>query len=190
MKIFKLSNINVKNERKQTVNKKELALKIERASKLRGSFKLRSGQISDVYFDKYQFESDPDLLNAITDHFIPMIPENIDLLGGMELGGIPLASVLSLKTKIPCVFIRKKAKSYGTEKQAEGPKVQNKNILLVEDVITTGGAVCDSAKALRKEGGIVEYVISVIHRNSDTSQLNQNNLKLQSLFTLNDFSSL
>ena len=172
------------------MNKKELALKIEKISKLRGSFKLRSGQISDVYFDKYQFESDPDLLNAITDHFIPMIPKNTDLLGGLELGGIPLASVLSLKTQIPCVFIRKKAKSYGTEKQAEGPKVQNKNILLVEDVITTGGAVCDSAKALRKEGGIVEHVISVIHRSSDTSHLSQNNLKLQSLFTLNDFSSL
>ncbi len=170
------------------LSKKDLALQIEKISKLKGSFKLRSGQTSDFYFDKYQFESNPIILDAITDYLVDMIPKNIELLGGLELGGIPIATALSLKTKIPCVFIRKQAKNYGTKKQAEGQSVKHKKILLVEDVITTGGAVCSSAISLRKEGGLVEHVICVIYRGLSSSKLEQENLKLQSLFNLNDFS--
>lgn len=169
------------------MNLKSLALEIKKKSQLTGNFKLRSGQTSSLYFDKYQFESDPDLLNQITDHFIPFIPSQTQLLGGLELGGIPLASVLSVKTKIPCVFIRKKAKEYGTQKQAEGPCVDGKIITLIEDVVTTGGAVFEATQALRNSGGIVHQVLCVINRGAQLSEWESKNLKLKSLFHLDDF---
>ena len=169
------------------MDRKTLALEIKKSSQLKGNFKLRSGQTSSFYFDKYQFESNPHLLNAITDHLIPLIPQETQLLGGLELGGVPLASVLSIKTKIPCVFIRKKAKEYGTQKQAEGQNVEGKIITLIEDVITTGGAVCECVEALRKDGGIVKNVVCVIDRGSSPLTWKGKNLKLKNLFNLDDF---
>lgn len=168
------------------MNKQELAFQIQKASQLKGSFKLRSGRISNIYFDKYQFESRPELLDSITDHLMDMIPHGIDILGGMEMGGIPLAAALSLKTKKPCVFIRKQAKKYGTEKQAEGCSVLGKKVLLIEDVITTGGAVCSSAELIKKAGGIAEHTLCVIYRGESPALLDSAKLKLHSLFQLKD----
>ena len=172
------------------MNRKTLASEIKNISHLKGTFKLRSGQTSSFYFDKYQFESHPHLLGTITDYLVPLIPKETELLGGLELGGIPLASVLSIKTNIPSVFIRKKAKEYGTQKQAEGPSIQGKSITLIEDVISTGGSVFECATALRKEGALVKNVICVIDRGSSPSTWKENNLHLKSLFNLEDFSNL
>ena len=173
-------------------DKKKLALEIEKACLLRGSFQLRSGQISDFYFDKYRFESSPLLLGSVAFHLAPMLPEGADFLGGLELGGAPMAAALSLQTKIPCVFVRKKAKNYGTKALAEGAPISNKKITLIEDVITTGGQVCMSAEDLRKKGAVVENVLCVIHRSrSHTNEnLKKMGLHLKSLFHLSDFKSL
>jgi orotate phosphoribosyltransferase len=101
------------------MNRKDLAREIYRVSHLEGQFKLRSGQISNQYFDKYLFESNPGLLSAIVDHMSMLIPPQTEVLAGLEMGGIPIATALSLKTNLPVVFVRKKAKEYGTCKLAE-----------------------------------------------------------------------
>ena len=177
------------------MDKKELAQEVQKVSKLEGSFKLRSGKTSSFYFDKYRFESRPKILSQIADHLQPLIPKNIDFLAGLELGGVPLAAVLSLKTQIPCVFVRKKAKDYGTCSLAEGADIKGKKLLIIEDVVTTGGQVVLSAEELRKRGAVVESALCVIYRGPHTEgqgiellNFQKINLKLQSLFTLSDFS--
>ena len=129
-----------------------LAADIDAACRLSGTFTLRSGQVSHEYFDKYLFETSPALLARVAEAMVELVPEDTELLGGLEMGGIPIATVLSSRTGLPALFVRKKAKEYGTCKLAEGPDVAGRRITLVEDVITTGGAVRDATKALREAG--------------------------------------
>jgi orotate phosphoribosyltransferase len=100
--------------------KNELAKKIFTASHLIGAFTLRSGQVSNEYFDKYLFESDPALLSAIADAMAALIPAGTQVLAGLEMGGIPIAVALSLRSGVPAAFVRKQAKQYGTRKLTEG----------------------------------------------------------------------
>lgn len=167
---------------------KELALEIYKVSYLRGEFKLRSGQISSEYFDKYQFESNPHLLRSIGEQMSALVPQGTELLGAMEMGGIPLATVISLHTGLPVVYVRKQPKSYGTCRFAEGPSVRNKKVCLIEDVITTGGQVVISAKDLRGEGAQISHVLCAIDRSEGKATgLHKAQLQLTSLFTLADF---
>jgi len=141
-----------------------LARDIDARCRLTGEFTLRSGQVAGEYFDKYLFETDPDLLARVASAMVPLLPAGTDLLGGLEMGGIPIATVLSARTGLPALFVRKNAKEYGTCKLAEGPDVAGRRITLVEDVITTGGAVRDATNALRELGAIVDVVVCAIDR--------------------------
>lgn len=141
-----------------------LAARLSEAARLSGSFRLRSGQIASVYFDKYQFESDPGLLAAVAEAMVDLVPDDIDLLAGLELGGVPVATALSLVTGLPMVFVRKTAKEYGTAKLAEGPRIEGKRLLVVEDVVTTGGQVALSTQQLRERGALVSSAACVIDR--------------------------
>jgi orotate phosphoribosyltransferase len=105
----------------------------------------------------------------------------------MELGGVPVVTALSLATGLPAAFVRKQAKRYGTAKLAEGADVDGRRVLVVEDVITTGGDVVRSATQLRELGGVVESVLCVIDRSAgDHSLLESADLRLISLFAAND----
>ena len=108
------------------MTREELGSEIQKVSLLHGEFRLRSGIISNEYFDKYQFESRPKLLREIAKGMINLLPNDFDLLAGLETGGIPLATAIALEINKPIVFVRKKAKEYGTMKLAEGPNVQPK----------------------------------------------------------------
>ena len=141
-----------------------LAADIDAMCRLSGTFTLRSGQVSSEYFDKYLFESDPLLLARVARQMVALVPDETELLGGLELGGVPIATVVSSLTGLPALFVRKQAKEYGTCKLAEGPDVAGRRITLVEDVITTGGAVRDATNALRAAGAVVETVICAIDR--------------------------
>lgn len=142
----------------------QLAQAIYEVAHLTGHFKLRSGQTSNEYFDKYRFEAQPYLLKAIASQMAALIPAETEILAGLEMGGIPIATALSLETGLPVVFVRKEAKSYGTEKLAEGLDIKNKKVCVIEDVITTGGQVVISTEDLRKLGALVDSVLCVIHR--------------------------
>ena len=144
-----------------------LARDIDTCCRLSGEFTLRSGQVSQEYFDKYLFESDPVLLARVADRMVDLLPKDTDLLGGLELGGVPIATVVSLRTGLPALFVRKQAKEYGTCKLAEGPDITGRRVTLIEDVITTGGAVRDATNALRAAGAIVEVVVCAIDRSPE-----------------------
>ncbi|MGZ4450105.1 MAG: orotate phosphoribosyltransferase [Nocardioides sp.] len=141
-----------------------LAADIDACCRLTGTFTLRSGQVASEYFDKYLFESQPALLARVARQVVDLLPEDTDLLGGLELGGIPIATMVSSLTGTPALFVRKKAKEYGTCKLAEGPDVAGRRVTIVEDVITTGGAVRDATRALREAGAVVEVVVCAIDR--------------------------
>jgi len=142
----------------------DLARDIDTCCRLTGEFTLRSGQVSHEYFDKYLFEARPELLRRVVAQMRRLVPEGTELLGGLEMGGIPIATVLSAETGLPALFVRKEAKTYGTCKLAEGPDVAGRRITLVEDVITTGGAVRDATIKLREYGATVEHVLCAIDR--------------------------
>jgi len=147
------------------VNRRELAADIDAACRLSGKFTLRSGLTSDEYFDKYLFESDPKLLRRVAEAMVSLIPRGTDLLGGLELGGVPLATVVSQLNGLPTLFVRKRAKEYGTERLAEGViDIAGRRVTLIEDVITTGGAVRQAALSLRAQGAEVASVVCAIDR--------------------------
>ena len=145
----------------------DLASDIDACCRLTGQFTLRSGQIASEYFDKYLFESQPALLERVAAQMVGLLPEGTELLGGLELGGVPIATMVSAKTGLPALFVRKKAKEYGTCKLAEGPEVAGRRITLIEDVITTGGAVRDATKVLRESGAIITTVVCAIDRSPE-----------------------
>lgn len=164
-----------------------LAKRIYDSAHITGDFTLRSGAKSKEYFDKYLFESDPKLLKDIAEALVPLVPPGIDALAGLEMGGIPIATMLSQFTGLPLLFVRKQAKSYGTCKIAEGGKISGRKLLMVEDVVTSGGAIIDAAKALRDEGAKLAEVICVIDRESSgPTNLLKIGLTLKPLFTMSE----
>jgi orotate phosphoribosyltransferase len=143
---------------------RSLAADVDAICRLSGTFTLRSGQVSNEYFDKYLFESDPALLARVAAQMVPLLPDDTELLGGLELGGVPIATMVSSLSGHRTLFVRKRAKEYGTCKLAEGPDVDGRRVTLVEDVVTTGGAVRDATNALRAAGAVVEVVVCAIDR--------------------------
>jgi len=173
------------------MEKADLAKKIKVSSFLTGQFKLRSGKISTFYWDKYRFESDPVLLNAVVDELQKLLPGSFDKLAGLELGGIPLATVLSLKTGKPCLYVRKTAKTYGTCNLVEGGFQPGETAVVVEDVITIAGQVCASVKQMRELGLIVQHVVCVIDRQEGGGEnLKDIGCSLSSVFTLDELKRL
>ncbi len=113
-----------------------------------------------------------------------MLPADADLLGGLELGGIPIVTMLSSIMGKPAIFVRKQAKTYGTCRLAEGADVGGRRIVLIEDVLTTGGAVRDATAALRALGAIVEVVLCAIDRSGHANgPVGEIGLRSRSVFT-------
>lgn len=141
-----------------------LATRIRETSQRSGSFTLRSGAISDTYFDKYLFESDPALLHDICVEMAKLVPAETEVLAGLEMGGIPVVAVLSQVTGLPAAFIRKEPKTHGTCKYAEGPSLVGKRVLIVEDVVSSGGAIIDALEKLNSDGIKPTGIACVIDR--------------------------
>jgi orotate phosphoribosyltransferase len=131
---------------------------------LTGSFVLRSGRTTDEYFDKYRFEADPALLDELAEAMVPLIPVGTEVLAGLEMGGIPVVTALGLRTGLPCAFVRKEAKRYGTARLAEGAEVAGRQVLIIEDVVTSAGQIAISAGQLRELGASIGHALCVIDR--------------------------
>lgn len=166
---------------------KSLPSRIKRCSKLTGTFVLRSGKTSDTYFDKYQFEADPALLRDIAEAMVPPIPVGTEVLAGLEMGGIPIVALLSQVTGLPSAYIRKEPKEYGTCRYAEGATMKGKRFVLVEDVVSSGGAIIDALSKLRDDGCNPEAALCVIDRQTGGFEaLAKAGLPLKALFTFSE----
>lgn len=165
----------------------ELAREIHRVSNLQGHFTLRSGATATEYFDKYLFESEPTLLRTIAEHLAPLVPEGTDALAGLELGGVPIATVLSQVTGLPLRSVRKKAKDYGTMRLAEGGEIEGLRLLVIEDVITSGGQVVLSTADLRALGASVDTALCIIDREAGgAAALGAEDVSLRPLFLMSE----
>jgi len=160
-----------------------LAARILDVAHLTGEFVLRSGATAGEYFDKYQFESRPDLLREIAKAMVPLIPAETEVLAGLELGGVPVATALSLQTSLPVTFVRKQAKTYGTCRIAEGVDLDGRRVTVVEDVVTSGGQILLSVQDLRDAGAHVEEALCVIDREAGGAEaLTEISVQLSPLF--------
>lgn len=146
------------------VRHSDLARRIHAAAHLTGHFTLRSGRTATEYFDKYRFEGDPVLLDEIARQTAALVPSGTEVLAGLEMGGIPVVTALGRHTGLPCAFVRKQAKPYGTCRLAEGADVEGRRVLVVEDVVTSGGQILLSTADLRGLGAEVQEALCVIDR--------------------------
>ncbi len=167
-----------------------LARRVYDCAHLEGEFRLRSGALSSEYFDKYLFESDPELLREVAAELVGLLPERVQAVAGLELGGVPLATMISQLSGLPTLFVRKAAKEYGTCRLAEGGEVDGRRLAVIEDVVTSGGQVVQSCRGLRERGAEIVVVLCVIDRQSGGPEaLASEGLELRSLFTMTELSS-
>jgi orotate phosphoribosyltransferase len=145
----------------------ELAQQLVHHAYLEGDFLLRSGKRSKYYLDKYRFETRPELLRPIGERIAAIVHEHVadaTQLAGPELGAVALAASASLASGLPFLIVRKAAKDYGTNKRIEGVFEPGECVCLVEDVVTSGGALLDSVEALRGAGVLVHTAVCVVDR--------------------------
>ena len=169
------------------MTREDLAKRIADVSLLRGEFTLRSGRKSNYYLDKYRFETQPDVLAALGKLFAGYVTDKTDRIAGAELGAVPLAAAAGMASGKPIVFIRNQKKDYGTAKQVEGVLNPGETVLIVEDVLTTGGQVLEAAKTLQDLGAKVEKIVAVIDRLEGAREnIEKAGFTFESLFTTRD----
>jgi orotate phosphoribosyltransferase len=164
----------------------ELQAALREHSLLEGDFVLRSGRRSTHYFDKYRFETRPDLLEAIAARLAAAVGEHepdAKRLAGPELGAVTLAAAASLASRLPFVIVRKAAKEYGTGNRIEGAFEAGERVCLVEDVVTSGGAAIEAVQALREAGLECRTAVCVVDREEGGSdELARHGVRLRPLF--------
>ncbi|GAA2343618.1 orotate phosphoribosyltransferase [Dactylosporangium salmoneum] len=169
----------------------DLPARIHAACHLTGEFVLRSGRTATEYFDKYQFEADPRLLDEVAAGMAALVPPDTEVLAGLEMGGIAVVVALARHAGLPCAFVRKAAKPYGTRRLAEGAAVSGRRVLLVEDVVTSGGQLVLSAADLRALGADITDALCVIDREEGGREaLAAESITLSALLTRSSFAAL
>jgi orotate phosphoribosyltransferase len=161
------------------------ALLVERAL-LEGEFVLRSGRRSTWYLDKYRFETEPEILGALGARLAEEVracePE-ATRLAGPALGAVALAASAAMASGLPFIIVRGETKEYGTAKRIEGPFEPGELVCLLEDVVTSGGALAEAVAAVREEGLVVRHAVCVVDREEGGSDaLARLGVRLQPLF--------
>jgi len=168
------------------VSRDELLAALREHAYLEGDFVLRSGRRSRYYLDKYRFETRPDLLEPLGAAIAAAVAEHepdATRLAGPELGAVTLAAAASLAGRLPFVIVRKQAKEYGTGNRLEGPFEAGERVCLVEDVVTSGGALLETVDALRAAGLECRTAVCVIDREEGGSDaLARKAVRLRPLF--------
>ena len=145
----------------------ELGARLKQIAYLEGDFVLRSGKRSQYYLDKYRFETRPELLRPLGERIAAIVREHASdatRLAGPELGAVALAASASLASGLPFLIVRKAAKDYGTSNRIEGTYGDGECVCVVEDVVTSGGALLESVEALRAAGLVVHTAVCIVDR--------------------------
>jgi len=150
-----------------------------------GEFELSHGGTSDYYVDKYLFETNPRCLELIAEAFAAKIDE--PKLAGVALGAVPLVAVTAVETEQPYVIARKQAKEYGTGNRIEGRLDESEEVVVLEDIATTGTSAVEAVEALREAGAVVNRVLVVVDREEGASErLAEHDLELDALVTASE----
>lgn len=169
------------------MTREQLARRIAEVSLLRGEFTLRSGRKSNYYLDKYLFETQPDVLAELGKMFAERLAPAVQRIAGAELGAVALAAATAMASGKPFVIIRNQKKDYGTSKLVEGKLDPGETVMIVEDVLTTGGQVIEVAKTLKDAGAKIEKIVAVIDRLEGAREnIESAGYAYESLFTTKD----
>ena len=165
------------------------ALLVERAL-LEGDFVLRSGRHSSWYLDKYRFETEPAILRELGTALSAAVEEcepDAVRLAGPALGAVALAASAAMASELPFIIVRGETKEYGTAKRIEGPFESGELVCLIEDVVSSGGALAEAVSAVRDEGLVVRNAVCVVDREEGGSDaLARLGVRLRSLFRAGD----
>jgi orotate phosphoribosyltransferase len=157
---------------------------------LEGDFVLRSGRRSRYYLDKYRFETVPDVLEALGERLAATAADaepEAARLAGPELGAVALAAAASLASRLPFLIVRSEAKAYGTANRIEGAFAPGERVVLIEDVVTSGGAAADAVRALRQADLECRTAVCVIDRDEGgVDALARLGVRLHALFRAAD----
>ena len=168
----------------------ELGVRLREHALLEGDFLLRSGRRSTYYLDKYRFETLPELLGPLGERLAAAVREHEPgsiRLAGPALGAVALAASASLASGLPFVIVRDSAKEYGTGNRIEGPFEAGELVCLIEDVVTSGGALAGAVAALREAGIVVRNAICVVDREEGgADELARLGVRLRSLYRAGD----
>jgi orotate phosphoribosyltransferase len=150
-----------------------------------GEFELSSGGTSQYYVDKYLFETDPICLRAIAGAFAEQVGDA--KLAGVALGAVPLVAATSMVGGNEYVIVRKSAKEYGTANRIEGRFDEGEEVVVLEDIATTGGSALSAVEALREASTVVNRVLVVVDREEGAREnLAEADVELESLVTASD----
>lgn len=152
----------------------------------RGEFVLSSGETSNVYVDVKRGSTDPEILGLVAKEAADLVGD-AEAVAGAALGGVPIATALSLETGLPLLIVRKRAKEYGTGERIEGDVPDGLRVVAVEDVTTTGGSLLSAVEALREAGASVDRAVVVVDREEGAVEhLEEHGVELLPLVTLSE----
>jgi len=149
------------------VNDADLKAALVEHAYLEGDFLLRSGRRSRYYLDKYRFETQPELLGVLGERIASAVKElepDAIRLACPVLGAVVLAASASMASGLPFVIVRDEAKDYGTANSIEGAFELGERVCLIEDVVTSSGALTEAVEALREAGLECRTAVCVVDR--------------------------
>lgn len=172
----------------QHTNLEKLAISLFSINAIKfGDFTTKSGIQTPVYFDLRVIVSYPEVMEMISRLIqeIGIKDLKCDHICGVPYTALPVATLLSIQTKIPMLMRRKETKTYGTKKSIEGHYKSGQTCLIIEDVVTSGSSVLETVKDLRQEGLIVNDAIIILDREQGGStNLAIHNIEIKSLYTM------
>ena len=156
---------------------------------LEGDFTLSSGKKSNYYINMKKAITEPEILSTISKIITEKIKDdNIDKIAGPALGAVPIATAVSLESNIPLLMIRKQKKGYGTSKLIEGELNEGDNVIVVEDVSTTGKSIIKAINAIKDNGGnVVKAFVVVDRKEGAIESFEELNLTLEPIISIDDF---
>ncbi len=152
--------------------------------------RFKSGILSPIYVDNRQLIYHPRAWHTVIDGFQAVIKSlDAELIAGVAVGGVPHSSALAYAMNMPSIFVRKASKGHGKARRIEGGAVKRKKVVLLEDLVTTGGSSLSAVRALRQGGAIVSDLIAIVSYGFDEAAraFEQADVKLH---TLTDFETL
>ncbi|BCU71382.1 orotate phosphoribosyltransferase [Stygiolobus caldivivus] len=160
---------------------------LEKRLLLIGNFILTSGKVSPYYLDLRRLPNYPEIFSDVTNKAIQLLKGiEFDMILGIATGGVPFASFLACKLMKPLGYIRSEKKGYGTDRLIEAD-VQNKEVIIVDDVVTTGGSILKAIEEVRKAGGIVNYALAIVDRQEGASKRLKNvDVELISVYKISE----
>lgn len=152
-----------------------------------GEFKLKSGLTSPIYINLRKIISYPNILRMVAEAMREAtIDCQYDLICGVPYTALPIATCLSLEHNIPMIMRRKEKKDYGTKQLIEGVFTPGQRCLIIEDVITTGGSIMETAKDLEADGIKVIDVVALIDREEGGRENLEKNYRVHTILTLSE----